>query len=219
MFLDSSGDALTVIHCFSDIPKRGGGTWLAEDGIAGVVKYLYDHPEGLDPPIPGDRVEHVKKSCKEFSQVVAEKGDVFLLHGLLPHCAGPNYLHFARIISNPHVCMAQPHDFNRADGNYNLIEQVILRGLGRESVPEWKPTREPAYWFPRNSGFKLAYAEIELQRMVDAAKAKGLPESSVNSLYQKQGTPEWDAYIKRNGYDLPINPKGNLMEQHDIGAF
>lgn len=33
-FLDSSGTALTVIHCFTDIPANGGGTWLCEDGIA-----------------------------------------------------------------------------------------------------------------------------------------------------------------------------------------
>jgi hypothetical protein len=33
MFLDSSGNALTIIHCFTDIPERGGGTMLAEDGI------------------------------------------------------------------------------------------------------------------------------------------------------------------------------------------
>jgi hypothetical protein len=35
MFLDSSGNALTVIHIFTDIPPRGGGTWLCEDGIKG----------------------------------------------------------------------------------------------------------------------------------------------------------------------------------------
>lgn len=34
-FLDSSGTALTVVHCFTDIPPRGGGTWLCEDGIKG----------------------------------------------------------------------------------------------------------------------------------------------------------------------------------------
>ena len=37
-FLDSSGNALTIIHCFSDIPERGGGTLLAEDGIKGTCK-------------------------------------------------------------------------------------------------------------------------------------------------------------------------------------
>ena len=33
MFLDSSGNAMTVVHCFSDIPERAGGTWLCEDGM------------------------------------------------------------------------------------------------------------------------------------------------------------------------------------------
>lgn len=35
MFLDSSGNALTIIHVFTNIPARGGGTCLCEDGIEG----------------------------------------------------------------------------------------------------------------------------------------------------------------------------------------
>ena len=35
LFLDSAGTALTLIHVFTDIPERGGGTCLCEDGIAG----------------------------------------------------------------------------------------------------------------------------------------------------------------------------------------
>lgn len=34
-FLDSSGNAMTIIHVFTDIPPRGGGTWLCEDGLKG----------------------------------------------------------------------------------------------------------------------------------------------------------------------------------------
>jgi hypothetical protein len=34
-FLDSSGNALTIICCFTNIPARGGGTLVAEDGISG----------------------------------------------------------------------------------------------------------------------------------------------------------------------------------------
>ncbi len=34
-FLDSSGNALTIIACFTDVPPRGGGTALCEDGIKG----------------------------------------------------------------------------------------------------------------------------------------------------------------------------------------
>ena len=40
MFLDSSGNALTVIHVFTDIPPHGGGTWVCEDGIEGAWRYL-----------------------------------------------------------------------------------------------------------------------------------------------------------------------------------
>ena len=42
MFLDSTGNAMTVIHCFSDVPARGGGTWLCEDGMPGEFRILRD---------------------------------------------------------------------------------------------------------------------------------------------------------------------------------
>lgn len=38
MFLDSSGNALTVIHVFTDIPARGGGTCVCEDGLKGTSR-------------------------------------------------------------------------------------------------------------------------------------------------------------------------------------
>jgi hypothetical protein len=37
---------------------------------------------------------------------------------LLPHAASPNYLRYARVITNPHVALHSPHNFNRPDGNY-----------------------------------------------------------------------------------------------------
>lgn len=97
----------------------------------------------------------------------------------------------------------------------SLLEQVILRGLGRDSVPEFKPTRERKFWYPRNAGFKRAKAEGELERMIAAAKAKGLDESTVDSIYQRRGTKEFEEFERRNGFDKQVNEvDGLLMEQH-----
>jgi len=203
-FLDSSGNALTIVHCFTDIPPRGGGTWLAEDGIEGIVRYLYDHPDGLDPPF--ERILHTHiGSCKKFVQVEAKAGDTLILHGLLPHTQGVNHLHYARIITNPHVNMVEPFNLNRPDGNYTLCEQVILRALGRESVPEYKPTRERKRYYPRTAAFKRVRVEPELKRMLEHAKANGFPPSSVDSVYL-QGEEAIRLHEERNGYDQPHGP-------------
>ncbi|KAH8895337.1 hypothetical protein GQ53DRAFT_714962 [Thozetella sp. PMI_491] len=117
-FLDSSGTALTVINCFTDIPLRGGGTWLCEDGLASVCKYLYDHPEGLEPALTAGDLAHGVYECDIFATVEAKKGDVFILHGLLPHAASYNYLHYARVITNSHVTLQEPLKLDRSDNNY-----------------------------------------------------------------------------------------------------
>jgi hypothetical protein len=64
-FLDSSSNALTIINCFTDILPRGGGTVVAEDGIDRIVKVLYDHPEGLDPPF-----DYLCAHCKGLEKYV-----------------------------------------------------------------------------------------------------------------------------------------------------
>ena len=82
------------------------------------MKCLYDHPEGFEPPVRMT-TDHIRAGeCSQFTTVVAEKGDVLLLHGLLPHTNSYNYRHYARVISNPHVCLRYPHNLNRKDGNY-----------------------------------------------------------------------------------------------------
>ena len=63
-------------------------------------------------------------------------------------------------------------------------------------------------WYPRNASLKLVRAPEELARMEAAAESKGLPRSSVNSLYQKPGSETWKEYERRNGYDKPICPAG-----------
>ncbi|GFZ46525.1 hypothetical protein JCM24511_04772 [Saitozyma sp. JCM 24511] len=207
-FLDSSGNALTIICCFTDIPARGGGTLVAEDGISEICQYLYDHPEGLDSPFEDTLYTHVP-SCKKFTTIEAHAGDVFITHGLLPHTVSQNHLHYARVISNPHVNLVEPFNLSRDDGDYTLCEQVILKALKRESIPEFKPARSRLAHYPRTAFFKRARVAEELQRMRDAAVAKGLDPNNVDSIYVK-GEAAILEHEKRNGYDKEYGPGGVL---------
>ena len=81
-------------------------------------------------------------------------------------------------------------------------------------MPEYKPTRERGAWYPRHAGFKQAKVQDELGRMIAAAKAKGLDESSVDSLWLK-GDSAIQQMKARNGFLLPPKPDdGVLMVQH-----
>ncbi|KAI5479741.1 hypothetical protein MNV49_003002 [Pseudohyphozyma bogoriensis] len=203
-FLDSSGNALTIIHCFTDIPPRGGGTFLCEDGIKQICEYLLAHPEGLDPPLDV-LYEDMGTKCHKFAQVEAKKGDVFLLHGLLPHANSANHLRYARVIANPHCNMVEPFNLNRADGDYTLCEQVILNALGRTSIPEYAPTRSREVYYPWTANFKRARVQEELQRMLADAEARGLGPDAVDSVYLK-GEEAIKEHERRNGYDKEQGP-------------
>ena len=51
--------------------------------------------------------------------------------------------------------------------------------------------------------------------MIAAAKAKGLDESAVDSIYQRRGTQDFEDFERRNGFKLPVNEdSGLLMVQH-----
>jgi hypothetical protein len=190
-FLDSSTNALTIINCFTDV-KPG------QEGIDPPFSYLYRHI----------------KDCKKFTTVEAKAGDVLITHALLPHAPSKNHLHEIRVITNPHVNLKDPFNLNRPDGDYTLCEQVILRALGRDSVPEFKPTRPRQVYFPRTFTFKRARVQEELDRLVAAAKAKGLPADSVDSIYLK-GEEVIKEHERRNGYDRPHGPGGLCLTPED----
>ncbi|KZO99822.1 hypothetical protein CALVIDRAFT_525340 [Calocera viscosa TUFC12733] len=220
-FLDSSGNQLTIICCYSDILPRGGGTWLAEDGIRGIVEYLYKHPEGIEWPYKGESFyEHVKTECKQFTQVVANKGDVFLLHGHLPHCVGKNYIRAPRIITNPHCNGHIPYNFNREDPeDFSLVEKVILRALGKERLPDWKNTRERKEWYPRNYICKGSRIPLERERMIAAKVAEGGREEDVDSIHVRRDPQEVHAYMERSGLNKPYGADPWIEDTRPKGDY
>ena len=96
-YLDSPEQALLVTPVYSSIQPRGGGTFIAPDGVKLIANYLAQHPEGVLPTglsftpststyeDPKDHPEywsHLKeiKRCKEFVELTGEPGDVVLMH-------------------------------------------------------------------------------------------------------------------------------------------
>lgn len=100
------------------------------------------------------------------------------------------------------------------DFTQTLCEQVILRALNRSSIPEYTPTRPRQTYFPRTFTFKRARIQEELDRMIQSAASKGLPASSVESLYVK-GEDVVREHEKRNGYDRPHGPGGVCVSSKD----
>jgi len=218
-FLDSGECALTIICLFTDCTAEGGATICCEPGIKQVCQAFYEHPEGEDSPFEIIKPYANITQNDHYTYLEGKAGDVIITHDLLPHAASPNRKHFARVITNPHTSLIDHLHLHREDGDYTLAEQVILHHLGRTSIPEYIPLRPRISYYPRNGFFKRARVADELERMIAAAKARGLPPESVGSIYQ--GTEEEiREHEKRNGYDKPWGPKGvQLIQSDDAGTI
>lgn len=83
-----------------------------------MCEFYYNHPEGFDPPDHNVGTFDIIQGCEKFVTVTAKKGDILLLHGLLPHTNSLNYLHYARLLTNPHATLKEPLNLNRPDGDY-----------------------------------------------------------------------------------------------------
>lgn len=94
-----------------------------------LCETFYKHPEGIDPPFNGFKLYDHCKQAKKFTQIEAKAGDVFITHGLLPHAHTPNHLHYARVITNPHVNLKEPFNLNRPDGDYVRPRQSSVSDL------------------------------------------------------------------------------------------
>jgi len=72
------------------------------------------------------------------------------------------------------------------------------------------------YWYPRNWTFKEAKVRDELEAMITAAKAKGLDENAVDSIWLKGEQARLD-FDERNGLLLPVNEEAGLeLRQHKL---
>lgn len=194
-YLDSPEQALLVIPVFSAIKPRGGGTYIAPDGIDLIAKYLASHPEGVIAEsltfrpstcvaedyknVPGfwSHLEEVKK-CEKFVEVTGEVGDVVLLHPLMLHSASKNNLRIPRVITNPPVGLREPFDFNRENpAEFSLVERKTLKALGVDRL-DFRPTTQRRRIIPKRVLIQQAMLEAEKKRVEMLKANTGHPQKS-----------------------------------------
>ncbi|KAH7914288.1 hypothetical protein BJ138DRAFT_1133506 [Hygrophoropsis aurantiaca] len=188
-YLDSPEQALLVIPVFSDIKPRGGGTYIAPEGIDMVAKYLAAHPEGVlptgmsftpststytdpkDDPSYYSHLQEVKK-CNKFFEITGEVGDVVLLHPLMLHSASKNHLRVPRFITNPPVSLREPFEFNRENtDDFSLVEKKTLKALGVDKL-DYKITTERKRITPKSRAAKDKLKQEEERRLAELAAKK-----------------------------------------------
>ncbi|GAB4453766.1 MAG: hypothetical protein OHK0029_07190 [Armatimonadaceae bacterium] len=132
-FLDSPEQGLLTIILWSDVLPQGGATFVACDSVPVVARYLLEHPEGS---LPGEfNFRGMVEECSDFIEATGKAGDVYLLHPYILHASSKNALRLPRLITNPAVALNEPMNFDRPDGDYSLVEQAILNGLGVDRLP------------------------------------------------------------------------------------
>ncbi|KIJ35524.1 hypothetical protein M422DRAFT_34651, partial [Sphaerobolus stellatus SS14] len=191
-YLDSGEQALVTLMLFNDVKTRAGPTYICEDGLKHMIKWVHDRPQGAttmrDPD--GTRAVDIIKECNNFVELTGDTGDVFLCHPLMPHSASRNHLRIPRFITNPPVVLKEPLNFNRSNPEeYSLVELKTLRELGVQSLPDWRITGIRSRFTPRTRAGKNARIMEELERMrAYTAKTGGTVDSMhINGIVKYSG--------------------------------
>jgi hypothetical protein len=168
-FLDSPEQALLTLVLWTDMAHKGGGTFVAADSVPVVARFLADHPEGVLP----DDFDYTGLigQCRDFVEMTGRAGDVVLLHPYTLHATSQNVLGVARIITNPALALREPMNFNRTDpGDFSLVEQAVLRGLGVERL-DFAPAAPREAVVPERVRREQARAAAEDARLAAARGA------------------------------------------------
>jgi len=128
-FLDSPEQGLLTIVLWTDMYHRGGGTFIANDSVPVIARYLAEHPEGVlftDFDFPA-----LASQCTNFIELTGDAGDVVLMHPYMLHATSQNVIKHGRLITNPPITLRKAMDFDRADPSaFSPVERAVLHGLG-----------------------------------------------------------------------------------------
>ncbi|MCL4504506.1 MAG: phytanoyl-CoA dioxygenase family protein [Chloroflexi bacterium] len=146
-FLDSREQALLPIVLWSDMLHQGGGTFIAPDSVRVIARYLYEHPEGVDPH--DFNFQEMIRQCSQFEEVTGKAGDFVIMHPFMLHASSQNVIGQPRFMSNPPVVLKEPMNLNRANpDDFSLLERATLRYLGLERLDFQPAAPRESFWHP-----------------------------------------------------------------------
>jgi hypothetical protein len=130
--LDAPWQGLLLIGLFTDVAPGGGGTALALGSHKATARTLARYPQGIAHRDLFDEV--LREPIGNFHEITGAVGDVVLGHPFLFHTRGYKRSGPPRIISNTEAGLLAPMNFDRADGNYSILEESIRHAL--RSAPD-----------------------------------------------------------------------------------
>jgi hypothetical protein len=146
-FLDSREQALLTIVLWSDMRHQGGGTFIAPDSVRVIARYLYEHPEGVDPH--DFDFKKLISQCTQFEEMTGQAGDFVILHPFMLHASSQNVIGKPRFMSNPPIVLKEPMNLNRENpDDFSLLERATLHYLGLERLDFQPAAPRESFWTP-----------------------------------------------------------------------
>jgi hypothetical protein len=146
-FLDSREQALLTIVLWSDMLHQGGGTFISPDSVRIIAKYLFEHPEGVNPS--DFDFQGLIKQCTRFEEITGKAGDFVILHPFILHASSQNVIRKPRFMTNPPIVLKEPMNLNRSNSEeFSLLERATLHYLGLERLNFQPASARESYWWP-----------------------------------------------------------------------
>lgn len=144
-FIDSREQALLTIVLWSDMLHGGGATFIAPDSVRVIARYLYEHPEGVDPH--DFDFQKLISQCTQFEELTGNAGDFVILHPFMLHASSQNVIGVPRFMSNPPVVLTEPMNLNRDNpADFSLLERATLHYLGLERLDFQPAAPRESHW-------------------------------------------------------------------------
>lgn len=126
--LDCPKQGLLVIGHFSDVEPGCGGTLFAQGSHRHTARVLARAP-AIGLTHQELFAEVLREPIGDLVECTGAAGDVILAHPFLFHTRNMNHSGRIRFMSNTEAPLKEPMRFDRADGDYSVLERSIQRAV------------------------------------------------------------------------------------------